>query len=177
MNNIHPFVVHFPVALLTLYVFFEILPLSNWYPRVSWEDIKAILVSFGGLGILAALVTGQLAERSLLARSAGNILYLHKLFAAASAAVFGIVALAYVIRWVFSKHADSLRRIKDRLFFLDAFSSFILERWVVVSLALIGFAVLFITGALGEIIVYGPNNDVITQFVSSLLHLRFMNHP
>ncbi len=167
--NIHPFIVHFPIALLTLYAIFELFPLESWYPRVAWQDIKAILVCFGGVGLLAALVTGQLAESSMIARASGRILYIHKLFAGASTAIFGLIALAYFIQWVFNKHAGLSRPLKANFRFIGAYSKFMLERWVVVSFALIGFIALSITGALGVMIIYGPNGDFITQFVYQLL--------
>ncbi|HEY5220613.1 MAG TPA: DUF2231 domain-containing protein [Candidatus Paceibacterota bacterium] len=170
--NIHPIIVHFPIALLTLYVVFEILPLERWYPRAAWADIKAILVCFGGLGILAALLTGQLAESSLLAHASENVLHIHKTFAAASAAVFGIIALAYFIRWAFSKHIAFFKPLQENVPFIQAYSDIILTRWVVVTLALVGFIVLSLTGTLGAIIVYGPNGDFITQFVASLFRLQ-----
>lgn len=169
--NIHPLVVHFPIALLVFYAIFEVLPLEHWYPRAPWFDIKAILVCFGGLGILAALVTGQLAERSFYTAGISAILHLHKLFAGMSAAVFGIIAAAYLIRWVFAKHDVTFQPIKGKLSLLLKFSDIILVRWVVVFLAVLGFFVLAMTGILGAIMVYGPSNDFITQFVYSAFHL------
>ncbi len=166
--NFHPLVVHFPIALLTFYALFEVLPLARWYPSVSWADVKALLVSFGGLGILAAIATGQMAEHSLIARAAGRILYYHKLFAAASAAVFGIIALAYVIDWMFRKHGPWLRRAGIGPAWLHGAAKTVLNRRVIVPLAIVGFLVLFLAGIFGEMIVYGPNNDPIAHFVFTL---------
>ncbi len=166
--NLHPLVVHFPIALLTFYALFEVLPLEQWYSRVNWRDIKALLVSFGGLGILAALATGQMAEHSLLARAAGRVLYFHKLFAGASAAVFGIIAAGYVIDWMLAKHPDLLRSAGIKLSFLRKITAVILDRRVVVALAAIGFIVLLLTGVFGEMIVYGPNNDPVSMFVYAI---------
>lgn len=166
--NLHPLVVHFPVALLTLYAVFEVLPMDRWYSQVGWQDIKAILVSVGGIGILAALVTGQMAEHSLLARSAGQILGYHKIFAGASAAVFGIIAAAYVIRWMIERHGHFLRRVSLPMWPLRKFADIILDRRVIIVLAILGFAVLFLTGIFGEMIVYGPQNDPFSRWVYAL---------
>lgn len=170
--NIHPLIVHFPIALLVLYVVFEVLPLERWYPRAAWADIKAILVCFGGLGLLAALLTGQLAESSLLAHASENVLHIHKTFAGASTAVFGLIALAYFIRWAFSKHATFLKPLQEGVPIIQTYSNIILKRWIVVPLALIGFVALSLTGTLGAIIVYGSSGDFATQFVASLFKLQ-----
>ena len=166
--NIHPVFVHFPIALLTLYAILEILPMDSWYPRAMWTDIKAFLVIVGGLGLLFALATGQLAEHSSFAEASRSILGLHKYFAGISTAVFGILAAAYLIRWVFEKHPNFLGVFTVKLSFLKAIADFILKRWLVVSLALVGFIVLGITGALGGIMVYGPNGDFFTKFIYSV---------
>ena len=166
--NIHPIFVHFPIALLAMYSIFEILPLVKWYPKAHWDDIKAALVIFGGLGVLAALATGQLAEGSDLARASEAVLHVHKMFAGATAAVFGILAAAYLLRWIFEKHGAAFSGLATKFSFLKSFADFILNRWIVVPLALIGLIVLMFTGALGAIIVYGQNGDVVTQAVYSL---------
>jgi uncharacterized membrane protein len=165
--NLHPLVVHFPIALLSLYVLFEVLPLERWYPSVRWQDSKAILVAVGGIGLLAALVTGQMAEHSLLALSAGPILRFHKMFADASAAVFGIIAAAYVIRWILERHGHFLRRAGLPIRSLRAIATVLLDRRTVVSLAIIGFIVLFLAGIFGEMIVYGPQNDLFSRLVTA----------
>ena len=163
--NIHPIFIHFPIALLVLYVVFEVLPLERWYPKTSWVDIKAVLVMIGGLGLLASLTTGELAEGSMLAQASKNVLHVHKAFAGATTAVFGIIAAAYLIRWIYEKHVDRLREPVVVFASLNTAARRILNRWIVVPLALLGFCTLFLTGTLGGIIVYGPNIDFVTKFV------------
>jgi len=155
--NIHPLIVHFPIALLVMYALFELLPLERWYPRAAWADIKAILVCFGGVGLLAALLTGQVAESLPLGRSAASILHLHKFFAESSTAIFGIIALGYLMRWAASKHGFT---------FGTSFSKFMQRRWVAVLFAFVGLIVLSLTGTFGAMIVYGPDGDFVTQIVA-----------
>ena len=166
--NIHPAFIHFPIALLTLYVIIEIVPFGKWYPKAAWEDIKTLLVATGGIGLLVALATGQLAEHSAFAEASKNILSVHKTFAGTTTAIFGIIAAAYVIHWIFEKHEASLGSLATDLAFLRAAANFVLKRWIIIPLALIGLATLTFTGALGGIIVYGPNADPVTKFVYSL---------
>jgi uncharacterized membrane protein len=168
MVNIHPILVHFPIALLTFYCVLEIVPLMKWYPKVAWSDVKALLVCFGGLGILGALLTGGLAEDSNLARASEHVLAIHKFFAATSAAVFGIIALAYLIWWIFEKHIDPAKPLGRGVKIIKGFSDIILKRWVVILLAILGLGVLTLTGTLGGIIVYGADSDFATKFVYSL---------
>lgn len=157
--NIHPLIVHFPIALLAMYALFELLPLERWYPRAAWADIKAILVCFGGVGILAALLTGQVAEAQQFGRLAASILHLHKFFAEASVSIFGLIALGYFIRWAESKHGFP---------FGKSYSRFMQRRWVAIMFALVGLTTLFLTGAFGAMIVYGPGGDIITQVVANV---------
>jgi uncharacterized membrane protein len=166
--NIHPIIVHFPIALLTFYAVLEILPLTKLYPKVAWEDVKTLLVCFGGLGMLAALLTGQLAESSPLGRASENVLHVHKTFAGASAAIFGLIALAYFVRWIFEKHTDRSKILLGGPAFIKGFADLILKRWIIVPLAILGLSVLSLTGTLGGIIVYGPNSDFATKFVYSI---------
>ncbi|HUZ93261.1 MAG TPA: DUF2231 domain-containing protein [Candidatus Paceibacterota bacterium] len=166
--NLHPAFVHLPIGLLTLYVLFEVVPFGRWYPRAAWEDIKFFLVAVGGLGLLAALATGQLAESSTMARAARNVLRLHKNFAGLSTAIFGILAAAYLIRWIFEKHADLLGPFAADFSFVRDAANVVLKRRIAVPMALAGFIALSITGALGGIIVYGQNVDFMTKFVYSL---------
>ena len=167
--NIHPIFVHFPIALLTLYAILEILPLAAWYPRAAWTDIKTFLVTFGGLGLLVALATGQLAEHSLYALRAENVLRVHKMFAGASTAIFGILAAVYLIHWIFEKHPNLAGGLLKKITLLHAAAQFVLKRPVVVTIATIGLVAIAVTGTLGGIIVYGPNGDFITKFVYSIL--------
>jgi hypothetical protein len=41
--NIHPLLVHFPVAFLAIYSLIKIIPVSKWFPHISWKHIEITL--------------------------------------------------------------------------------------------------------------------------------------
>src|SRR5665213_2786655 len=59
--NIHPILVHFPIALLFVYSIVKILPFEKWFPTVAWKHIERVLLLVGVLGAFAAYTTGETA--------------------------------------------------------------------------------------------------------------------
>jgi uncharacterized membrane protein len=165
--NIHPIFVHFPIALLTLYALLEIFPLGRWFPRAPWDTIKTFLVVLGTLGALAAIATGSLAEDLITDRSLRPVLHLHETFAYITLALFGLLAAAYVIRFIFRNYPNVKARFPAGSLIQNA-SDFILQGWVRVPLALLGMIAITVTGALGGTVVYGPGVDPVAAFVYSL---------
>ncbi len=159
--------VHFPIALLMTYAALEIVPLGRWFPRAPWESIKTFLVVSGTLGAGAAIATGLIAKNLFTGPLLRKIISLHETFAYAIAIIFGIPALAYLIRLMFREYSRFAEKF-PALSFLQKISDVLLNRWVAVPLALIGAAAITITGALGGIIVYGPDIDPVAKFVYSL---------
>jgi uncharacterized membrane protein len=67
MPNLHPFIVHFPIALLSAALLFDLFSVSsgkNGFERVGWWNML-----FGVIGLLAALVSGLQAEQALVTDS------------------------------------------------------------------------------------------------------------
>lgn len=167
--DIHPLIVHFPIAFLGCYVVLELVPFSRWYSRMPWDSIKTFLVIFGTVGAMIALGTGSLAEENV-GGSLRNVVEMHQSFATITTSIFGILAVTYLIQWLFREHATLLRFAPNSVaLFGKAVSDFVLQRWLVVFLSLIGLIALGVTGALGGIIVYGPDLDPFTRFVYSLI--------
>jgi uncharacterized membrane protein len=61
--NPHPLVVHFPIALLTASVFFEIV--AYWSRKEVFEKVAKWNLASGVLAGIAAVVSGLLAEESV----------------------------------------------------------------------------------------------------------------
>ena len=134
--DIHPIVVHFPIALLTLYAVFELFRFKKVLERPYWFHIKAILAILGEVSALLAFLTGNEIE--------GNrLVEMHQQFAGMSILIFGVIALGYLFEWFWPVKA----------------SLFVMRPYIIIPLALLGLAVLTITGGLGGAIVYGTQFD------------------
>lgn len=60
--NIHPIIVHFPIAFLVIWSLCEIFPVSRWFTNVNWKPVKNFLVVIGFFGGWVAQMTGEQAE-------------------------------------------------------------------------------------------------------------------
>ncbi len=171
--NIHPVIVHFPVALLTIYALMELLRFKKISAQPYWFYTKAIFLFIGGLGSLAALQTGEWAADAL-GKSAkmSEVLQRHEFFAKASIITFGILAVSYLILWL--EREQFTPWIKFELFrkiwrIKVGFAKFVVETKLVILLALAGLLFITITGGLGGIMVFGPSADPFFGFIYQLL--------
>lgn len=164
--NIHPLFVHFPIALLTVYAGLEVLRLKRFKLEPSWLYLKAGFLLIGTIGAHLALQTGELGID--LYRGYWQIIEVHESFATLTTTIFSILSVGYVIllaeRWYGQKISTYPLLAKVAAINKQIFSSFI-----AVILAMLGFAALLVTGALGAAIVYGPMADPFVNFVYKLL--------
>lgn len=169
--NIHPIFVHFPIALLSIYAVMELLRFRRLMSLKGWRYVKATFLVLGILGGFAAVFTGDFGREAFPMER--GIIEVHETVAQLTVSIFSLLALYYIVDLFDEFYGMKIRasryaklfevsvRIKDRLF----------EGWFVSALALIGFILLFLTGALGARIVYGENGDIFTQLVSRLFGL------
>ena len=149
--NVHPLLVHFPIALLTVYSFLEFVPIKKITNLSWWFYVKAAFLSLGVLlaiptGFAGKIIEGQFREKHALVN-------LHSHFAIAASAVYALIALIYLLAF--------LSRSKTQI-------KLPLPKIVIIILALVGLIIILITGALGGVIVYGANLDPFTAFVYHL---------
>lgn len=151
--NLHPIIVHFPIALLTLYAVMEILRLP-FLTRQQWYFfMKAVLVILGSLASWFGVLSGTLSEKF----QAGNpVLDYHEFFAYSTAIIFSVIALCYALAW-YSDYMNQNGVVLDSK--IVKFAKEIVKNYLVIILALLGLACVTITGGLGGVMVFGPDAD------------------
>jgi len=164
--NFHPILVHFPVALLTLYAVIELA--SLWKPireRAYVFYLKAVLAILGAIAAVPTFITGYIQFDE---QQPGTDFYkamtVHFYFAIATLIVFGILAIAYAAALTLREWPELSDRWKNRL----ASHRYVTETKIAPLLALIGLGAVTVTGAMGGALAYGPDVD---PMVSILYHL------
>lgn len=164
----HPLLVHFPIGLLVLYAILVIAPTERWYPKTSWESVKLVLSMTGALGAVAAIITGFLAAGLQTGAFAQQVIRVHEPMAIASALIFALMAGSHLVRWIAQNHPNLSGRPDGVFASLRRAADLISKRAVAVPLAVLGLALITITGALGGVLVYGVNVDPFAKLVYSI---------
>ncbi len=167
--NIHPLLVHFPIAFLLLYSLLRILPFDRWFPKVAWQHVRFVVLLAGVLGAMAANATGEIAEH--VARPDRRIVEMHSFFAAASTWIYGLLLagelLALANPWLVQKlPAGSLPKL------LRSAEQILANRGLSIFLAIIGVFAISLTGLLGGVMVYGTSADPLAPMVLKLLGIQ-----
>lgn len=158
--NIHPIVVHFPIALLMIYGVCELIRFKIISEKPYWFYIKAFLVIVGILSAFAAYQAGDAIEHQFEAEH-GDVMRVHADFAALSIVIFGIVAASYFVAWM-----NRVRQLSLPLWGLATrIQKLVLETPAVIILALAGLVAIAITGALGAAIAHGTDSDIFVNFI------------
>jgi uncharacterized membrane protein len=167
--NLHPLFVHFPIALLTVYSIFEVL--KHVTKGAQWLHIRAVLVVTGTIGAFISLSTGEQAEHLFNDASMRNVLKMHSLFADSTTWIYAVLAVSYIVHVYASNLVlQKIAKILPKPFaILSTIARKILTTPLATILAIVGFIGLSFVGALGAILVYGPNFDPMTAFVYTLL--------
>ena len=167
--DLHPLFVHFPVALLTVYAFLEVI--RRWTPAEGWRLARTILVVTGTAFAFVSLSTGEGAEHAFQKKELFNVLELHSLMATVSTWTFAILAICYIvsIESIQSLSARGPLKVRAAIAKITAIAGFVRRSVIADCLAILGFITLGLVGALGGILAYGPDFDPITHAVYSLL--------
>jgi uncharacterized membrane protein len=168
--NVHPIIVHFPIALLFLYSIIKILPLEKWLPSVAWAHIKRLLLVFGVLGAFAALATGEVAEH--LVHPNHDLVEAHSSFATASTIIYGLLLLGELLTlfmsWITSKINSS-----NTLKYIVLVQKILTRNLLSKVLALLGLSCITLTGMLGGVMVYGLSADPMAKTVLQILGINY----
>lgn len=171
MTNIHPLLVHFPIAFLVLYSFLELISTKKLSDKIWLLNTKAILVIAGFIGGLLAASSGEAIEDNF--PDLHNLIETHSFWAGTTNAVFGVIAVLYLIKILSVNNVFNfkLESILNKIWVLiQKISYYILNnRFIIVLAIIVGFVAVTITGALGAAIVYGPDIDPIVKFIYNLV--------
>lgn len=178
MNNFHVLVVHFPVALLSIYSCMEFVRWKVLNEKPYWFYLKAVFVTLGTIGAYAAVMFGGLIEDAIAAQKIAtipnirDIIDMHSTFAGITTTVFSFLAGAYIIAWIEKENPALISRILLRfpkLNFLIALKGFLLKTPVAITLSLVGLIAVTVTGAIGGGIVSGTDVDPVVTLVYRVL--------
>ncbi len=159
--DLHPLIIHFPIALFSVYAVLEVI-VPKKFEQPYWFYIKAVFVILGSATALLAGLTGELIVEPGRDTQLHAMIELHQKFSFYSSAIFGLIGLGYLFAW----HKQSAIRPYFEL--EDLYLKIVMHRPLLVVGALVGLLGMFITGSLGGIIVYGPDVDPFTRIVYNL---------
>jgi uncharacterized membrane protein len=170
--DIHPIVVHFPIALLTIYSGMEVFMISSLRKKLWWVPLKRFLLIAGTLGGCAAIFTGDIAADAYEQTNTMALVQMHERFAQLSIGLYALLMMREIFLlaleegWIHEPlrlcgcPSQKFETILHRFF----------PSLLTPLFSTVAFIALSITGALGGAIVYGPNVDPIVSF---FYHLFF----
>lgn len=167
--DLHPLFIHFPIGLLTLYSFLEVI--RYFASGTRWTHTRTILVITGVLGAFVSLATGENAERLLRKPELHSVLEMHSLLANATTWTYAVLAAAYLLLWL--QEATILHSLpqifRKPLSIAMSIATTLAGPHVAPILAVLCFLGLLMVGSLGAILVYGQDFDPITSFIYRIM--------
>lgn len=166
--NIHPFLVHFPIAFLSVYGLMELIRIRYITSASYWFYVKASLVIIGSMGAVAAYLSGEEAEELF---GETRLVEIHSQWAEMATIIFGSIAVLYVIAWlfrleIFNRFENLLNLNNLRVYvIIKRIISYLVGSFIMILPAFAGLVSIVITGALGGAIVYGPDIDLFVRFI------------
>lgn len=167
--NLHPILIHFPIALLTVYAVLEVGRVPAMTRKSWWFPVKSALLIIGSAASVPTYVSGWLLERDVAA--AGEVpkqLAIHGDFALYTVLCFGLLALAHLVYTL--RATPAFARLPHALGTgLLRGATAILKPAVSIPLAILGLLLVTATGALGGAMIYGPDTDPVARVLYDLL--------
>lgn len=178
--ELHPIIVHFPIALLVLSVTFDFL--GVFLRRWGLTETATWLLIFGTPSAGVALLSGWVSEHYVTVGAAGEILHLHKVVAVLTTALFGLLlfmrlvwlaprgfalfARVSALRPALTSADGALRLIAPRLYEPPLPAAAVA---LYLALSVIGVGLLALTGYLGGALVYDHGVGAPAGMILSLL--------
>ena len=92
--NIHPIVIHFPIAFLTVYAIFELIRFQKVIDKPYWFNVKKILIIVGWISSIVGALTGLLTTNWTI--QGPRIFVMHEIFALTTIALSTIATIFYI---------------------------------------------------------------------------------
>lgn len=162
--NIHPMIVHFPVALLTLYALYEII--SSVFPKINNRALKTLMLIIGFISGRLALMTWEIAEHI---KWESDLVRIHSQIWEITIAIFGLLMAVYFCRYMGTKNwfgFPFMRRKLDEIsVWMTTFLAWI-EKWRLgILIGIVWLALMTAVGGFGGAIAYGCDMDFMTKFL------------
>lgn len=166
--NLHPFLVHFPIALLALSSVIECIPEKYIKKYFKEYELMMVLLVVGVGGALVSLSSGEAIEHEF--RQVHDLVELHSAFATATTWIYVVLLVLYLLHLFFTKPNNIYEKIKSYKITSVFQKTYrvLFKKSIRILLALTAFISLCITGALGAAITHGPNVDFVVTFIYNL---------
>lgn len=163
--NLHPIIVHFPIACLVLYSMIEIGSIFSPRIKKNLENTKYFLLLVWVIGTFTALQSGEVAQQTF---GRSNLIHTHEEFGEKSHMTYVIIWCFYLAKLIINKRIFIkywTKREKSHLSWFITFVNSTISHYIIACISLIGVVLLSITGALGWAISHGPDTDPIVKIV------------
>jgi len=168
--NIHPIVVHFPIALLIVYSMIEIISYISPTWSAKLYTTKTICLWIGALGTIAAMSSGDTAKHLIWLRF--PLVKTHETWASATQITYMVIAIYYVIKTIITDNLWGKYWSKYTQQYSSQITMFLSSRWtalVIMIASVVWIGLLTIVGALGGAIVRGTGTgDPVTDWVVTI---------
>lgn len=171
--DLHPIIVHFPIALLTIYGLMELIRPKKLLNNESWFYVKSAFVIIGTIGAFFSLASGDVAAHQFADKSMRQVIEVHESLASISTTIFTILGATHILTGIdrkFKKKIDKCYegKLEKPWKYLIKIKNIIYNTPFMWILAIAGLVAITMTGALGGALVYGPNADPIISIVYNL---------
>lgn len=164
VSNFHLMLIHFPIALLIIYVFLEYF--KRFTKADYWFNVRSIFLYFGFISIILSILSGSMLEGDFETKFKA-LFDLHETFATITLYLYLSIAIYYVLvqfkdKLKYFEKYNLFRQISN--FYVKLFS----KTYIMHSVLLLALISIIITGSLGAAMSQGPNIDPVVSFVYGL---------
>ena len=169
--NIHPIIVHFPIALLSFYSLLEFVRYKRMTSQKGWFFLKAFFVVMGTLGAYVALFSGEPAEHLYVQAnpSMRDIVEVHSLWAGVTASIYSLISLIYLVQVLRRKGYEhvikNISKVGILWMLVTRVTDLLNNKTILTILALCGLGAVIVTGSLGGFLVYGIEGAKTDPFI------------